>query len=449
MYAYKPVAGRWQLMMWDLDIGTGSSLSDGATRSLFALTNTQFPVVDGDPEIVGRMYQNPEFVRAYWRALEEAANGPMLSARVDAYIDPKFDALRASFDAAIQAPTAIKSYVAQRRNYILQQLAIQAEAEFAILTPASPDFETDTSPLVIRGSAPVAVQTIRVNGLPVTPVWRDVTEWEIQVLLVEAESEILIEGFDRFGNLVALASASLSITFTGDINPPGGNIGPERMDGVQPDGAASDPADGRFEDWLELFNAGDSAIDLAGYTLSDDLSMPGSWTFPEGATIEPGGYLFVWLDGDTDQQDVGNGQFHASFSLNSSGESIGLYTPEELRVDAVEFGRQQPDASMGRFPNGSRNPPVTFPVATPGTANVFPFRILELSRPSADVIRLTWESFPGQDYTVQQSPSLGRDPWQTASELITATALETSVELPLSPDQTGTLFFRVEHRMEE
>jgi hypothetical protein len=372
----------------------------------------------------------------------------MLSARVDAYVDPKFDALRASFDAAIQAPTAIKSYVAQRRNYILQQLAIQAEAEFGILTPATPDFETDSSPLVIRGSAPVAVQTIRVNGLPVTPVWRDVTEWEIQIPLVEAESEILIEGFDRFGNLVALASASLSITFTGDINLPGGNIVLNEWMASNRRGP-SDPADGRFEDWLELFNAGDSAIDLAGYTLTDDLSMPGRWTFPEGATIEPGGYFFVWLDEDTDQQDVGNGQFHASFSLNSSGESIGLYTPEDLRVDAVEFGRQQPDASMGRFPNGSRNPPVTFPVATPGTANVFPFRILELSRPSADVIRLTWESLPGQVYTVQQSPSLGRDPWQTASDLITATALETSVDLPLAPDQTGTLFFRVEHRMEE
>ena len=442
MYAYRPVDGSWKLMMWDLDIGSGSSLGDGPTRSLFALNNTLFPIVDGDPEVVGRMYQHPEFVRAYWRTLEEAANGPMMAARVDAYVDPKFDALRASFGGAIQPPTALKSYVAQRRNYILQQLAANVTAQFEILAPATLDFETESSPLVIRGRAPVSVQTIRVNGLPVTPVWTDVTEWELQIPLLQANSEFLIEGFDRFGNLIDLASALLSITFTGDIDPGSNLVLNEWMASNQ--SGPVDPADGRFEDWLELFNAGDSAIDLAGYTLTDDLNIADRWTFPEGAIIDPEGYFFLWLDGDVAQQDVGNGQFHASFSLSSSGESIGLYTPEGVRIDAVEFGAQQADISMGRLPNGRRNPPVSLPVASPGAENVVPFKILEVSRPTAETIQLTWGSIPEENYVVQQSPSLQDGSWTGASGLITAAATSTTAELMLPEDPAEPLFFRVE-----
>ena len=448
MYAYKPVDGQWQLMMWDLDIGSGSGLGDGATRSLFALTNTLFPIVNGDPKIVGRMYQNPEFVRAYWRTLEEAANGPMIAARVDAYLDPKFDALRASFGGSIQPPTAIKSYMGQRRNYILQQLASQAAAQFEILTPATFDFETDSSPLVVRGSAAVSVQTIRVNGLPVTPVWTDVNEWEIQIPLFQAESEILIEGFDRFENLAGLSSASLSVTFTGDIDPVGGNIVlNEWMASNQSE--ISDPADGRFEDWLELFNAGDSAINLAGYTLTDDLNIPGRWTFPADSVIEPGGYFFVWLDGDIEQQEVGNGQFHASFSLSSSGESIGLFSADGVRVDAVEFGAQETDVSMGRLPNGTRNPPIPLPTTSPSAPNILPFRILEVSSPAPGMLLLTWESIPGEVYLVQQSPSLRKDSWTDVSDLVSAVATSTSAEILVSPNQFETLFFRVKNLIAE
>ncbi|MGI9241456.1 MAG: lamin tail domain-containing protein, partial [Verrucomicrobiales bacterium] len=167
MYAYKPVDGRWELMIWDLDIGSGSSLADVPTRPLFALTNVIFPVVDGDPEIVGRMYENPEFVRSYWRALEEAATGPMGADQVSAYLDPKYEALRASFGAQIRTPGAIKTYVERRRDYILQQLDANVASEFAIVSPASLEIETDSTPLIIRGHAPVSVQTIMVNGVPV------------------------------------------------------------------------------------------------------------------------------------------------------------------------------------------------------------------------------------------------------------------------------------------
>jgi hypothetical protein len=55
-------------------------------------------------------------------------------------------------------------------------------------------------------------------------------------------------------------------------------------------------ADGDFGDWIELFNAGDEAVDLAGWGLSDDASRPFRWVFPS-LLMGAGDTLIVWADG--------------------------------------------------------------------------------------------------------------------------------------------------------
>ncbi len=59
---------------------------------------------------------------------------------------------------------------------------------------------------------------------------------------------------------------------------------------------ASVDEEGKAEDWVELFNAGDEPIDLGGYALSDEPENPKKWVFPSHV-IEPGGYEVVWLSG--------------------------------------------------------------------------------------------------------------------------------------------------------
>lgn len=53
----------------------------------------------------------------------------------------------------------------------------------------------------------------------------------------------------------------------------------------------------KYHDWVELYNAGNTAVDLAGYTLTDDATEPGQWTFPS-VTIPPQGHLVVFCSGD-------------------------------------------------------------------------------------------------------------------------------------------------------
>jgi len=55
--------------------------------------------------------------------------------------------------------------------------------------------------------------------------------------------------------------------------------------------------DGDYEDWIELYNAGETAVDLSGWGLSDNEGNPFKWVFPEGAAIRAESYLLVWASG--------------------------------------------------------------------------------------------------------------------------------------------------------
>ena len=107
---------------------------------------------------------------------------------------------------------------------------------------------------------------------------------------------------------------------------------------------------GGFDDWIELFNAGEEAADLTDHYLTDDLLNPTRWRIPADTTIEPRGFLLVWADGAAD------GPLHANFSLSAAGEAIGLFGPltyEAVQIDAVQFELQAADESMARRPDGA------------------------------------------------------------------------------------------------
>jgi len=105
--------------------------------------------------------------------------------------------------------------------------------------------------------------------------------------------------------------------------------------------------DGEFEDWIELYNNSDSEISLNGYYLSDDISEPTKWTFPD-TVIAPQKYLIVWTDKDEEQTGL-----HTNFKLSSFGETVILSDADQIVIDEISFGAQMVDISFGRFPNGT------------------------------------------------------------------------------------------------
>lgn len=132
----------------------------------------------------------------------------------------------------------------------------------------------------------------------------------------------------------------------------------------------ADPADGDFDDWFEIHNAGPSDVDLTGYTITDDLSVTNRYTVPAGTLLGAGDFLLVWADGETGQNGEMEGQIHADFGLKDGGEDLGIFDPDGRLVDGLVFGNQTENVSEGRYPDDSAAPFALFSVPTPGSSNV-------------------------------------------------------------------------------
>ena len=121
--------------------------------------------------------------------------------------------------------------------------------------------------------------------------------------------------------------------------------------------------DGSYPDRIELYNGGTETVDLGGMYLSDDLENPDSWQFPEGTTLNAGGFLVIWADNASDSDGL-----HCGFGLNANGEAIGLFASDgATEVDSIVFGAQLDDMSYGRMPDGTEN--WTYLLPTPGQQN--------------------------------------------------------------------------------
>ncbi|MFM1767593.1 MAG: hypothetical protein RJA22_122 [Verrucomicrobiota bacterium] len=103
---------------------------------------------------------------------------------------------------------------------------------------------------------------------------------------------------------------------------------------------AGDP--GLFTDWLELANTGPAAVDLSGWSITDN-GDPRRFVFPAGVILPAGGHLVVRCDTNTTAPG-----WHTGFALDQDGDLLLLFNAQTQRVDAVSFGPQVPGHSLGR-----------------------------------------------------------------------------------------------------
>ncbi|MBN2263678.1 MAG: lamin tail domain-containing protein, partial [Prolixibacteraceae bacterium] len=50
------------------------------------------------------------------------------------------------------------------------------------------------------------------------------------------------------------------------------------------------------EDWIEIFNYGNAAVNLKGIALSDNSLQPYKWVFPD-FELKPKAFLLIWASG--------------------------------------------------------------------------------------------------------------------------------------------------------
>lgn len=122
---------------------------------------------------------------------------------------------------------------------------------------------------------------------------------------------------------------------------------------------------GEYDDWIEILNRGDTAINLSGFGLTDHFEGYDDYLFPD-ITLEAGARLIIWADEDEEQ-----GEFHAPFKLGASGEDLYL-TLDGVIVDMVSWPSLASDQAWGRFPDGSGEF-IQLAQASPGEVNTNQF----------------------------------------------------------------------------
>ncbi|MFI4860828.1 MAG: CotH kinase family protein [Phycisphaerales bacterium JB063] len=106
--------------------------------------------------------------------------------------------------------------------------------------------------------------------------------------------------------------------------------------------------DGDSSDWLEIYNAGDSALDLTGWFLTDAVNDLTQWAFPS-VSLGAGEYLVVFAS-NKDRADSDGTELHTNFALGAGGEYLALVEADGSTVAfefAPEFPAQQTDVSYG------------------------------------------------------------------------------------------------------
>ncbi|MEZ5198187.1 MAG: CotH kinase family protein [Bacteroidales bacterium] len=125
---------------------------------------------------------------------------------------------------------------------------------------------------------------------------------------------------------------------------------------------------GQYEDWVELYNSGNTSVTLGGYYLSDNPEDSTKWQFPDGITISANDFLVVWLSG---RNEVSGSNYHSSFKLTQTKdntESIVLTNPQGVIVDQVQLEITRKEHSRGRSENGGEEWGIYLD-PTPGNSN--------------------------------------------------------------------------------
>jgi hypothetical protein len=137
-----------------------------------------------------------------------------------------------------------------------------------------------------------------------------------------------------------------------DNNPPAPMI---KINEVYSRGVDAEP------DWVEIYNAGTSSVNIGGYKIYDSGGQSGSkpkMEIPAGTSLAAGAFLVITVD-DTSA---------AGFGLSSGGEQVWLEDAAGTVIDDVTFPALDAFTSYGRFPDGSGSFTVLYHL-TKGAAN--------------------------------------------------------------------------------
>ncbi len=227
-----------------------------------------------------------------------------------------------------------------------------------------------------------------------------------------------------------------------------------------------------YNDWIELYNAGTTSVNLGGYYLSDDSLNNMKWAFPIPVVLAPNRFLKIWASGrnvvDINPATPFDTSYHTNFTLKqtkTNHEWVVLSDPGGTRIDEIEINRKtQLGHSFGRVPNGGN----TWAIFTAPTLNAsnnpsYPY-LAYANKPAFSwaagfyafgltVAITTTEPNSVIHYTVDGLIPTATSPTYTAPIAITATTILKAITISSNPDilpsfiEFDTYFINVTHTL--
>ncbi|HET7625155.1 MAG TPA: lamin tail domain-containing protein [Verrucomicrobiae bacterium] len=215
MYLFLPENGKAQIYMYDMDW-----LMLAAATANAKYSPDSAPLFNSEDPIIANFYQFPPFARAYWRAVQDAVNGPLAPENCNPVIEAKSRSLFANGiqwcdGRPLTDPSAVEKWFSERRAFLQAQLATVA-AEFSVDSSVTVSNDSE----IISGTAPIGVAKILFGGAEMPITWTTLTNWTTTIRLQPGTNEVSVIGYDLRNQIVPGASSSVTTIYNSGTNFP-------------------------------------------------------------------------------------------------------------------------------------------------------------------------------------------------------------------------------------
>lgn len=391
-YLYKDNTNHYNTTIWDLNMCFGGFPYLGVSNSSLAqlnITNMQqmainihatdayWPMIN----IINSNTQYKKMLVAHMRTIVSefiASNNyvtranqfqtlidtSVLSDNFKFYSYPQFQTgLTANVSIGSYSVPGISNLMASRLTYL------QGTTDFGYATPTITAVAANTNSPTINSTVTITANVVNTNTVYLGYRTNDHQKFTRVLMYDDGTHNDGTSGDNVYGASITVVSAETEYyIFAENINA--GIFSPERAEREfyllqtnlpQPNAgdlvineflAANNfgqtDENGKHEDWIELYNASNSVLNLSGLYLSDDYTNPTKYTIPNNIIIQPYGFLTIWADEDNTNEAA----LHCNFKLLDSGEKIML-SKNTTVLDSITFGFQGADISMARCPDGT------------------------------------------------------------------------------------------------
>ena len=321
LYGYIGALGtKYTLLMFDFNISIGNSSSWGPGQNLLSY--------NGLDQGMANIYNNPTFLRIYWRALGELVNGPLNVANSGQLMEAKYNAFAASGLSAENPKSNIEPWLSQAQSSIASQLASVNAGSFSVNSSVT----ISNNIAYVTGTAPVNVATVWINGATYPLTWTSLTGWTVAVPLVTGTNQFSVTGVDRNNQFIAGDSNRVSVVYSAT------NASPVSQIVINEIMYAPAVANAEF---VELYNnSTNTAFDLSGWQFNGL-----GYTFPSGSILAPTNYLVLAANGAAFAAAYGATNPPFDFftgNLQGSGETLTLNMAGNVPVARVKYSNQLP-----------------------------------------------------------------------------------------------------------